>query len=346
MRLLRHAFLFALGTVLMVASGGQHKAEAAEPLPVVATFSILADMVRTIGGDRVGLTTLVGPDGDAHVFHPTPQHAEAVGKARLVFANGLGFEGWMDRLMEAAGFRGRVVTVTDGINVLEVGELEEHGHEHGRDEHPHEKDHGSSHGEEPHADAHGHTGDYEPENGNDHDHGDVDPHAWQDLGNAKIFVTNIAAALSDADPAGRRVYERNRDAYIAEIGTVERELRNALASLPGGPHRVVVPHHAFGYFERAYGLEFVAPQGLSTESEASAKDVARLIREIRSENVDAVFLENIADPRLIQQIERETDARIGGTLYSGALSDPNGPAATYLAMMRHNIRALAAALTR
>jgi len=290
-------------------------ARASEPLSVVATFSILGDMVRTVGGERVTVTTLVGPNGDSHVFRPTPRHAQAMAGAKLVFANGLGFEGWMERLAQASGFAGKTVHVSDGIEPLDA-----------EGDHDHDHDHGPK----------------KPDSG---DHSVPDPHAWHDLANGKIYAHNIAAALIAADPAGQAVYSQRRDAYIAEIEAVERELAVSLSQLPAGRHRVVTSHDAFSYFAHAYGIEFLAPHGVSTESEASARDLAALIRQIRGEEVAAVFLENIADPRLIEQIQRETGARIGGTLYSGGLSDRQGPAATYLAMMRHNIRTLMAALS-
>jgi zinc/manganese transport system substrate-binding protein len=351
----RSRAIAATFTILFAALGLGTNATATERLPVVATFSILGDLVHVVGQDRVAITTLVGPDGDAHVFHPTPQHADAVGKSRLVFANGLGFEGWMDRLMEAVDFKGTTVTVSDGIKALKAGEDDDHGHEehdlhkeghddhkdhsHGSKDHHEAKDHHES--EDDHGDKHDHAGDYHA-----HDHGEFDPHAWQDIANIKIYVTNIAEALSKADPNSQAMYERNRDAYIVRLDALEKELRQQLAATPGAPHRVAAPHDAFGYFERAYGVEFVALQGLSTESEVSAKDVASLIRDIRAGGVDAIFVENIADTRLIEQVQRETDITIGGTLFSGALSGPDGPAATYLDMMRHNIDTLLAALKK
>lgn len=307
MAVLRRIFLLVLVLAGGLSTGPAH---AAEPLPVVATFSILGDMVGAVGGERVHVITLVGPNGDPHVFRPTPRHAQAMAGAKLVFANGLGFEGWMERLADASGFAGKMVRVSDGIEPLDAEKEHDHKHQH------------------------------EPSK----DHGAPDPHAWHDLGNGKIYARNIAAALSVADPAGRAFYAQRLDAYIAEIEAIERELPAALGKLPAGPHRVVTSHDAFGYFAHAYGIEFLAPQGVSTEAEASARDLAVLIRQIREEKVAAVFLENIADPRLIEQIQQETGARIGGTLYSGSLSEPDGPAATYLAMMRHNIRTLMAAL--
>lgn len=290
-------------------------ANAKEPIPVVATFSILGDMVKQVGGERVHVELLVGPDGDAHVFQPTPRHAQTVAKAELLFANGLGFEGWMDRLIEASGFTGTLVSLADGVKTISA----EGGHHHG------------------HGHDHGHH--------KDHDDGPVpDPHAWHTLENAKIYAANAAAALTAADPEGAAYYQGELKRYLAEIGELENDLFEQLLALPPGAHRVVTSHDAFGYFADAYGIEFLAPLGTSTESEASAKDVAQLIRQIKTDKIAAIFLETTTDPRLIQQIQQETGVQIGGTLYTGALSGPNGPASTYLAMMRHNIATLMAVL--
>jgi zinc/manganese transport system substrate-binding protein len=300
MRLARR-LLLALGLGLLTAP-----AWADEPLPVVASFSILGDLTARVGGDRIVLTTLVGPDGDAHVYEPGPSDARAVSEARLLVVNGLAFEGWMDRLKGAAGFDGIEVVATAGVRALKLAEAD--GHAHG------------------------------------HEHGDVDPHAWQDVANAEIYVRNIAAGLEKADPAGAAVYRANAEAYLAELRELDAEIRASLAAVPADRRVVVTSHDAFGYFAAAYGLEVLAAQGVSTESEASAADVAALIRQVREDGVQAVFAENVTDPRLLEQIVRETGARIGGTLHSDALSPPGTAAATYVGMMRHNAGAIAAAL--
>ena len=271
------------------------------PVPVVATFSILGDMVGRVGGDHVAVTTLVGADGDAHVYQPVPADARAVSQADILVFNGLAFEGWLDRLVEASDFDGIRVVAADGIEPI------------------------------PFADGHG--------------HGAFDPHAWQDLANAAVYVDNIAAVLATADPAHASAYERNRAAYMAEIEALDAELREIAARLPEDRRTVVTSHDAFGYFSEAYGLHFVAPHGVSTESEPSALDVAALIRQIREEGIRAIFIESITDSRLLKQIARETGAAIGGTLYSDSLSGPDGPASTYLDMMRYNAVTLARALS-
>ena len=311
------------------------------PIPVVATFSILGDMVKRVGGDRVAVTTLVGADGDAHVYQPTPADARAVSQAEILVFNGLAFEGWLDRLVEASGFAGLRVVATDGVQPIRLEDDDEHHDDHAdeddhaaKDDHDDEDDHAAKDDhDDGHADEHGHH------------HGAFDPHAWQDLVSAVIYVDNITAALAKTDPANASTYYGNRATYVAEIEALDAEIRKTFAGLPEDRRTVVTPHDAFGYYSEAYGLRFVAPQGLSTESEPSAGDVAALIRQIREEGITAVFVESLTDPRLIEQIADETGASIGGTVYSDALSGPDGPASTYLDMMRHNSKMFAAALS-
>jgi zinc/manganese transport system substrate-binding protein len=291
---------------------------AQEKMPVVASFSILGDMVANVGGDRVEVTTIVGPDGDAHVYSPTPADAQAVASAQVVFVNGLAFEGWLDRLIEASEYEGPVIVTTEGVDLLEMAE---EGHDEEGEEHA-----------EGEAEAKG------------EEHGGADPHAWQSLANARVYVTNIEAGLAAADPDGTATYAKNAAAYLAEIDQTESGLIAAIATLPDNGRTIVTSHDAFGYFADAYGLTFLAPEGMSTEAEASAADVAALITQIRADGVSAVFLENITDSRLVEQIASETDAKLGGMLYSDALSGPNAPAATYLDMMRHNAVTLTTAL--
>ena len=308
------------------------------PIPVVATFSILGDMVKRVGGDRVAVTTLVGADGDAHVYQPTPADARAVSQAEILVFNGLAFEGWLDRLVEASGFGGVRVVATDGIEAIRLEDDDHHD-----DDHMDEDDH-TAKGDHADEDDHAAKDDHADEDDHGHHHGAFDPHAWQDLANAVIYVDNITAALAKADPANASNYYGNRATYVAEIQALDAEIRKMVAGLPEDRRTVVTPHDAFGYYSEAYGLHFVAPQGLSTESEPSAGDVAALIRQIREEGITAVFVESLTDPRLIKQIADETGASIGGTVYSDALSGPDGPASTYLDMMRHNTEMFAEAL--
>jgi len=308
----------ALG-ILLGASGAGH---ASDKVKAVASFSVLGDMVKNVGGDRVEVTTLVGPNGDAHVFSPTPADAASLASADIFFVNGLGFEGWMERLENASGFKGTLVVASGGVMPIAMREAEGH---HGDD--------AKDGAEQAEADDHDSYADEA-----------TDPHAWQNLFNGKIYVTNIRDALIATDPDGKAVYEANADKYLAAIDTEDKAVSAAIAKLPPERRRIITSHDAFGYFANAYGLEIIAPEGVSTESEASAQDVAKIIRQIRKEHIPAVFLENVTDRRLLDQIAAETGAKIGGVLYSDALSEADGPAPTYLDMFRHNVGTLTAAL--
>ncbi|MCO5090063.1 metal ABC transporter substrate-binding protein [Bosea sp. (in: a-proteobacteria)] len=301
--------VLGLAAIAGPAGGVSAQENAQAKLPVVASFSILADFVRQVGGDRVGVTSLVGPDGDAHVYSPTPADAKALSAAKLVFINGLHLEGWLPRLVKSSGTKAALVTATKGIEPIEAAEQEHAG-----------------------------------KGGHGHAHGHDDPHAWQSIANAKVYVANIRDALAAADPAGKAVYDANAAAYLARLDATEAEVKAAVARIPAQRRKAITTHDAFGYFVKAYGIEFLAPQGVSTEAEASARDVARIIRQIKAQKVPAVFLENITNPRLIEQIARESGARIGGELYSDALSAASGPAGTYIDMMKHNISEIEKAL--
>ena len=285
----------------------------AEPLKVVATFSIIGDMARQVGGDRIDLTVLVGPNGDAHVYEPKPQDAARIGAAEVVLANGLKFEGFINRVVEASGTKAPVVELTKGVTPIEAG-ADEHGHE---------------------AEA-GHEGD---------DHGAFDPHAFQSVPNAIIYVANIADALCAADAAGCDSYKANAAAYTETLKALDAELRAEVAAIPQGKRTIITSHDAFGYFAREYGITFLAPEGISTDAEASAADVAKLIDQVREDSASAVFVENVSNPRLIEQIAKETGLKVGGALYSDALSAADGPASTYVDLMRYNIRTIAGAIT-
>ena len=316
----RTTSLLIAGAIILLAFSAT--AKSSNKIKVVATFSILGDMVKRIGGDHVHLTTLVGPNGDTHVYQPTPTAAKAMSEANVLIVNGLGFEGWLDRLVEASDFDGKRVIATLGIKAI--------AHEEGDDHDKHSEDKPS---EDQHED--GHAG---------HDHGTFDPHAWQSVANAAIYVHNITASLSQVAPDKASTFYQNRAAYMAEINGLHNQILEMVARLPQNRRTVVTSHDAFQYFGRDYGLTFLAPQGLSTESEASAQDVAALIEQMRTKHIKAVFIENITDPRLLKQIANETGAIVGGTLYPGALSEQNGPAPTYLKMMHHNATTLIRAL--
>lgn len=289
-------------TLLSAGIGAAH----ADPLKVVASFSIIGDFAKNIGGDRVDLTTLVGPDSDAHVYEPKPADAVAMAGAQLVLVNGLHFEGFLQRLVESSASKATIIELTKGVEPLHAHEEESHDHK----------------GE---SDHHG------------HDHGDIDPHAFQSISNVRIYVKNIADAFCAADAEGCEVYRSNAEAYEKKLSEAESQIKSAVASIPQDKRTVITSHDAFGYFAREYGITFLAPEGVSTDAEASAADVAALIKQVREDKASAIFVENITNARLVEQIASETGLKIGGTLYSDALSDASGPASTYIDMMLHNI---------
>jgi zinc/manganese transport system substrate-binding protein len=286
---------FQLWLVCLVVVTSAVGARAQDRVNVVTSFSILGDFVKNVGGERVNVTTLVGPDGDVHVYTPAPADAKQIADAKLLVINGLGLEGWLPRLLQSAGSKAPIIIATRSIAPLKLGS-------------------------------------------------DADPHAWQSVANAKIYVTNIRDALGAADPADAEIFRANTQAYLAKLDALDREVGEAIGKIPESRRKVISTHDAFGYFASAYGIEFVAPLGVSTESEASARDIAGIITQIRTSKIPAVFLENISDPRLIRQIAAETGARVGGTLYSDSLTGEKGDAPTYIDMVRHNIRALTSAL--
>jgi zinc/manganese transport system substrate-binding protein len=303
----RHFIATAIGLATLALSPAL-QAQTATSIRAVASFSILADLVKQVGGDRVTVDVLVGPGSDAHVFQPTPSQARLVGQAQIVFSNGLGFEGWMSRLLNTASYKGRHVVASQGIEPVK-GKADDHGHQHGH-----------SHG------------------------GAADPHAWQSVPNVITYVGNITKGLCEVDASGCDVYQRNAGAYISQLKTLDADIKAAWAPIPVAQRKVITSHDAFGYYAKAYGVKFLAAQGVSTESEASAKGVAQLVRQIKKENIKALFVESISDPRLIAQIGRETGAKPSGALYSDSLSAPTGNAGSYIAMMRLNTQSLTAAV--
>jgi zinc/manganese transport system substrate-binding protein len=308
MRGLRLAFVLPFLAAAFAAS----PTRAADRVAVIASFSILGDLVRQVGGERVEVTMLVGPDADMHTYQPSPADSRRVLGAQLVVLNGLGLEGWTDRLVKASGYKGHVIVASKGLKALSAAD---HGHGHGH--------------------AHGRKG---------HAHGRYDPHAWQDIANVKIYVSNIRDALIAVDPGRRAEYEQAAGKYLRDLAVLETEIRAALSRIPKARRRVITSHQAFAYYGDAYEVEFMAPQGVGGDTEPSAKGVAALIRQIKRTQVTAVFVENISNPRLVERIAREAGVRLSGTLYSDALSDAAGPAATYIDMMRHNTRLLADAM--
>lgn len=276
-------------------------AAAAEPaaapvLKVVATFSILADMAREVGGSAVEVSALVGPNADAHVYEPTPADVRRVARADVVVTNGLRFEGWIDRLIASSGYRGKVVVASAGIVPLQVG-------------------------------------------------GGADPHAWQSLVNGQRYAETIRAALVAAAPARTAEINERAAAYQERLIALDQDTRSRIAALPESRRRVITSHDAFGYFAAAYGVRFIAPRGWTTGSEPSAETVARIVRQARQTQASALLVENISDPRMIERIAREAQVKVGGELYSDALSPPGTAADTYLRMFEHNVRTLLDAMT-
>lgn len=280
-------------------------ATAADKIPVTASFSILGDLVRVVGGERVALTTLVGPDEDAHTFEPRPADAKALLTTRLLVTNGLGFEPWAQKLARSAGYKGDTVVASKGVPARHM------------------------------APETGHTG---------HAHVEADPHAWQNPNNVVVYVRNIAAGLSKVDPGGANTYQANAEAYVQELLALDAWAKAQFSAIPAAQRKVVTSHDAFAYFGAHYQITFLAPQGVSTEAEPSAKAVAQLIRQLKREKIRAVFVENMSNPKLIAQLSQDAGATVGASLYSDALSGTNQPGATYLQLLRHNVNHLAAGM--
>ncbi|MBX9825503.1 MAG: metal ABC transporter substrate-binding protein [Xanthobacteraceae bacterium] len=288
--------------IALLAAPAHAQDKAQDKLKAVASTSIIGDLVKNVGGDRVEVATLVGPNSDAHVFSPTPAHAKTLAAARIVFVNGLGLEGWMTRLVKSSGTKAATVVASTGVAPRKAAD-DGHGHSHG-----------------------------------------ADPHAWQSVVNVKLYVANIRNGLKAADPAGAAAYDTNAKAYLEKLDALEAEVKAAIGKIPADRRKIITTHDAFGYFGAAYGVQFIAPVGVSGDAEPSAKDVARIIAQVKRQKIPAVFMENISDARMMQQIARETGAKFGGTLYSDALSDAGGPAVTYIDMMRNNVTELVKAL--
>ena len=301
-RLMLH--LITMGVTVMVLPA---MAQAPAPkLKIVTSFSILADITRQIAGERAEISSLVGPNSDAHVYRATPQDAKTLKDADLIVINGLGFEGFMPRLIKSSGSKAPIVTATTGISPLE--KKKGGGHDHG------------------------------------HDHNKIDPHAWQSVEAVKIFVSNIEKGLIARDGAHAEHYTTRAQAYRAQLDALKVEIEKTMSAIPPDKRIIVTNHDAFGYFAREFGVRFESVQGLSTEAEPSARDIARVISIAKEKKARAVFVENMSDPRIGERLAKETGAKLGGTLFSDALSDEKGPASTYIAMMKHNGLSIADAL--
>ena len=281
--------LLASSLVLTFLSGGN--ATAADKIAVTASFSILGDLVRVVGGERVAVTTLVGPNEDAHVFEPKPTDVKAIARTQLLVTNGLSFEPWANKLAKSAGYKGETVVASTGVKALPS-----------------------------------------------------DPHAWQNPNNVELYVRNIAAGLSKVDATGASTYQANAEAYVKELQALDAWAKAQFLEILVVKRKVITSHDAFGYFAAHYQIKFIAPQGISTEAEPSAKQVAVLIKQIQREKIKAIFVENMSNPKLIEQLSKDAGATVGASLYADALSGPDKPGATYLQMMRHNVTQLAAGM--
>jgi len=286
---------------------------ASEPLKIVASFTILGDLTKQIGGEHVSVITLVGADSDAHVFQPTPKDAREIANAKIVVINGLGFEGWMSRLIKTAKTNATIVTASDGIaKKLELAEQEADNHH----DHAHHDEQGKN----------------------------TDPHAWQNVQNTRVYVANIAKSLINADPTNAGDYQANAKRIDDELAALDSWVKDQIAPVPVEKRSAITSHDAFGYFADAYQVTFLAPQGLSTEDEPSAKELKTLIEQVKNGKTRALFIENTSNPNIIKQLSQESGAIVGPSLYADALSSNDGPAATYQKMFRYNVTALVQAM--
>ncbi|MEL0550535.1 MULTISPECIES: metal ABC transporter substrate-binding protein [Klebsiella/Raoultella group] len=285
--------------ILTLAFGLAVQGAMAKTLNVVSSFSVLGDMVQQVGGEHVKVATLVGPDGDPHTFEPSPQDSALLSKADVVVVNGLGLEGWVDRLIKASGFKGELVVASTGVKT--------------------------------------HTLDEDGKTV-------TDPHAWNSAANGALYAQNILNGLVAASPQDKAALEVSGQRYIGQLNELDSWAKSQFSTIPQEKRKVLTSHDAFGYFGRAYGVTFLAPQGLSSESEASAAQVGALITQIKADGVHTWFMENQLDPRLVKQIASATGAQAGGELYPEALSKPGGVADSYVKMLRHNVELIAASM--
>jgi ABC-type Zn uptake system ZnuABC Zn-binding protein ZnuA len=326
--------------VLAVAAGcgGQQASQGRSgdgKLRVVATYSILGDLVRNIGGEKVELTTLVGPNGDAHTFEPAPSDNAELAEADVVFENGLGFETWLDDLYESSNSGAPRVVVSRDVETLQFSE-EEHGEEHGE-----EAGHADEHAREERG-----AEEHDVEEGHDHEHGETDPHVWHDPTNAVLMAESIRDALAEADPGNARAYERNAEEYVRELEDLDSEVAGRVEGIPEKNRVLFTSHDTFGYFAERYGFGVdTALASVSTDaSDPSAGETAELVEEIEASGVPAIFAENVSTTGLMERIAAEAEVELAPTLYTDALGEPESEGDTYVGMMRYNARTVAEAL--
>lgn len=300
---------FLLTSAVALALSGAAAVNAADKIAVTASFSILGDLVSVVGGPRVAVTTLVGPNQDAHLFEPKPTDAKTMLATQLLVTNGLGFEPWANKLAKSAGYKGEAVVASKGIKARTTTPAKASGEQH--------------------------TG---------HSQGAADPHAWQNPNHVISYVRNIAAGLTRVDPSSAALFQSNADAYVKELQALDVWAKAQFASIAPAQRKVITSHDAFGYLAAHYQIQFLAPQGVNTDAEPSAKQVAQLIKQIQREKIKAIFVENMSSPKLLAQLSKDAGATVGASLYADALSGPGQPGTTYLLMMRHNVSQLAAGM--
>jgi zinc/manganese transport system substrate-binding protein len=286
------------------------KSRAADKIDVVATFSVIADMMTQIAQDRVRLTTIVGPDGDSELYRATMADAKAVAEAKIVFMNGINdeFEPWLEPLLKQVKFAGAKVVVSRGAKTLAASE-----------------ENAPSGKPMPAA---------------------LDQHAWLDPKNGIIYVKNIAEALAKQDPANAAFYHARAAAYTDELKALDAWAKTEIAAIPAAKRRIISSHDSLEYLAKAYNITLISVNGWTNNSEPSAAELARLTQQIKKERVRALFLDSITDPRVMQRIGQEAGISIGDTLYGDALSKPGGVADTYVKMIRHDIGALKAGMLK
>lgn len=291
--------LCLVGLALAAACSTQQP-DSSGKLNVVATNSILGDVVQTIGGDLINLTILIPVDTDPHSFEPAPQDAARVAEADVVFINGLNLEEFLQSLLSNAAGHAEVIAVSDGIQTI-AGEEEEFA--------------------------------------------DADPHVWMNPLNVKIWVDNITEALAAADPANADAYLANATAYKVQLDELEAWAQEQIAQIPVEQRLLVTDHDALGYFLDHYSFQLVGAviPSYTTGSEPSARELADLENAIRQYDVKAIFVGVSVNPALAEQVAADTGVQLI-PVYTESLGGANGPAATYLDMIRYDIEAIVGAL--
>ncbi|HET7738921.1 MAG TPA: metal ABC transporter substrate-binding protein [Tepidiformaceae bacterium] len=311
MLLSRRAALFTIPLLLfpLAAACGSDADPDDGRLQVIATTAQIAALTREAAGDLVELTVLIPPGVDSHDYEPTADDLKAIARADVLFRNGIGLDDFLDDAIDNAGGDAIDITVTDGVEVRQSA-FEERA----------------------------------DEKADEHEEGD--PHVWHDPVNAKVMLQNIASALAEADPDNAGTYTANATAYAATLDETDAEIRALIETIPVANRKMVTNHEAFGYFIDRYGLEFVGAviPSLTTGAEPSAADLAALADLIEEEGVKAIFAESSIDPKIAEQIARDTGVRIVDDLYGDSLGEPGTPEGTLDGMLLANARKIVEAL--